>query len=58
MCRAHIALELQAVAMMLCRMTSCLFGKMAALHLVNSTAKVYLTNRGGTVPPFLSRLAC
>ena len=57
--RAHIALqELQAVAMMLCRMAFCLSGKVVALHLDNSTAKAYLCNQGGTVPPFLSRLAC
>ena len=28
------------------------------MHLDNSTAKVYLCNQGGTVSPFLSRLAC
>ena len=58
-CRAHIALqELQAVAMMLCRMAFHLSGKVVALHLDNSTAKAYLCNQGGTVSPFLSRLAC
>ena len=31
---------------------------MVALHLDNSTAKAYLCNQGGTVSPFLSRLAC
>ena len=57
--RAHIALqELQAVAVMLCRMAFCLSGKVVALHLDNSTAKVYLCNQCGTVSPFLSRLAC
>ena len=57
--RAHIALqELQAVAVMLCRMAFHLSGKVVALHLNNSTAKTYLSNQGGTVPPFLSRLAC
>ena len=57
--RAHIALqELQAVAVMLCRMAFCLSGKVVALHLDNSTAKAYLYNQGGTVSPFLSRLAC
>ena len=30
---------------------------MVTLHLDNSTAKVYLCNQGGTVSPFLSRLA-
>ena len=59
LCRAHIALqELQAVAVMLCRMSFCLSGKVVALHLDNSTAKAYLCNQGGTVSPFLSRLAC
>ena len=33
-------------------------GKVVALHLDNSTAKAYLCNQGGTVSPFLSRLAC
>ena len=56
--RAHIALwELQAVAIMLCRMAFCLSGKVVALHLDNCTAKAYLCNQGGTVSPFLSRLA-
>ena len=59
MCRAHIALqELQAIAMMLCRMAFCLSDKVVALHLDNNTAKAYLCNQGGTVSPFLSRLAC
>ena len=59
MCRAHIALqEVQAVTIMLCRMAFCLSGEVVALHLDNSTAKVYLCNQGGTVSPFLSRLAC
>ena len=40
MCRAHNALqELQAIAMMLCRMAFHLSGKVVALHLNNSTAK-------------------
>ena len=57
--RAHIALqELQAVAVMLHRMAFCLSGRVVALHLDNSTAKAYLCNQGGTVSPFLSRLAC
>ena len=56
---AHIALqELQAIAIMLHRMAFCLSGKVVALQLDNSTAKVYLCNQGGTVSPFLSRLAC
>ena len=59
MCRAHIAMQkLQAIAMMLHTMTFCLSGKVVALHLDNSTAKAYLCNQGGTVSPFLSRLAC
>ena len=58
-CRAHIALqELQAVAMMLQRMAFYLSGKVVALHLDNTTAKSYLCNQGGTVSPFLFRLAC
>ena len=57
--RVHIAMqELQAVAVMLCRMAFHLSGKVFALHLDNSTAKAYLCNQGGTVSPFLSRLAC
>ena len=59
LCRAHIALqEVQAVTMMLHSMAFCLSGKVVALHLDNSTAKAYLCNQGGTVSPFLSRLAC
>ena len=60
MCRAHIALqELQAVAIMLHRNGLLpLPVKVVALHLDNSTAKAYLCNQGGTVSPFLSRLAC
>ena len=59
LCRAHIALqELQAAAVMLCRMAFHLSGKVVALHWDNSTAKAYLCNQGGTVSPFLSRLAC
>ena len=59
LCRAHIALqELQAVAILLCRMVLCLSGKVVVLHLDNSTAKAYLCNQDGTVSPFLSRLAC
>ena len=59
LCKAHIALhELQAIMMMLCRMAFCLSGKVAALHLDDSTAKANLCNQGGTVSSFLSRLAC
>ena len=32
--------------------------RLLALHLDNSSAKAYLCNQGGTVSPFLSRLAC
>ena len=57
--RDDIALQkLQAVAIMLRRMAFSLSGKVVALHLDNSTAKAYLCNQGGTVSPFLSRLAC
>ena len=59
MCRAHIALwELQGIAMMLHRMAFHLPGKLVALHFNNSTVKAYLCNQGGTVSPFLSRMAC
>ena len=59
MCRAHIALqELQAVAIMLQWMAFHLSGKVVGLHLDNSNVKAYLYNQGGTVSPFLSRLAC
>ena len=43
---------------MLHRMAFHLSGKVVALHLDNITAKAYLCNQGGTVSPFLSRLAC
>ena len=43
---------------MLCRMAFCLAGEVVDLHLFNSTAKAYLCNQGGTVSPFLFRLAC
>ena len=43
--------------MMLCRMAFHLSGKVVALHLDNSTAKVYFCNQGGTGPSFLPRLA-
>ena len=53
MYRAHIASqELQAIAMMLCRMAFCISGKVVALHLDNSTTKAYLCNQGGTVSHF------
>ena len=59
MCKAHIALQkLYTVAMMLHRKAFYLSDKVIALHLDNSTAKAYLCNQGGTVSPFLSRLAC
>ena len=43
---------------MLCRIAFHLSGKVVALCLEDSTAKAYLCNQGGTVSPFLSRLAC
>ena len=59
LCRAHIALQdLHAVAIMLHRMAFHLSGKVVALHLDSSAAKADLCNQGGTVSPFLSRLAC
>ena len=59
MCKNHIALQdLQAVAIMLPKMAFWLSGKVVALHLDNSMATAYLCNQGGTVSPFLSRLAC
>ena len=52
MCRAHISLqELQAITMMLSRMTFHLSSKVVALYLDNSTAKTYLCNQGGKVSP-------
>ena len=55
---AQIALqELQAVALMLCKMALRLSGKMVVLHLDNSIAKAFLCNQGGTASPFLSILA-
>ena len=48
--------ELQAIAMMLHRMVFHLSSKVVAMD--NSTAKAYMCNQGGTVSPFLSRLAC
>ena len=44
--------------MMLHRMAFHLSCKVVALHLDNSMAKAYLCKQGGTVSPFLSRLAC
>ena len=59
MCKAHIAFqELQAVAMMLYRISFQLSGKVVALHFDNCTAKAYFCYKGGTVSPFLSRLTC
>ena len=59
MCRAHIALqELQAVAVIMCRMAFYLSSMVVSLHLDNSIAKAYLCNHGGTLSPFLSRLVC
>ena len=59
MCRAHIVLqELLPITMMLHRMAFHLSGNEVALHLDSSTAKAYLCKQGGTMSPFLSRLAC
>ena len=41
----------------LCKMAFHLSGKVVALHVDNSIAKAYLCNQGGTLSPFLSRLA-
>ena len=43
--------------MMLHRMGFCLSGKVVVWYLDYSTAKAYLCTQGGTVSPFLSRLA-
>ena len=59
MCMAYIVLqELEVVVVMLHRMAFWLSHKLVILHLDNCTAKAYLCNQGGTVSPFLSRLAC
>ena len=58
-CRVHItSQELQALTMMLHRMAFHLSHKVVALHWDNSTANTYLCHHGGTISPFLSRLAC
>ena len=44
--------------MMLHRMAFCFSHKVVDLHLDNSTAKAYLCNEGGTVSPFLCKVAC
>ena len=46
--------ELQAVALMPCKMAFWLSNKVVALHLDNSTAKVYLYNQMDTASLFLS----
>ena len=43
--------------MMLCRMAFSLSGKVGCLALDNNIAKAYLCNEGGTVCPFLYKLA-
>ena len=59
MCSVHIGLqELQAVALMLCRIACCLSGNVVASHLGNNTAKTYIFNQGSTVLLSFSRLAC
>ena len=58
-CRVHIDIqELQAVALMLCRLAFQWSGKVVALQLDNFTAKAYLHSQVDTVSLFLSRLAC
>ena len=58
MCKMHISLqELQAVALMPCKMAFRLSSNVVALHLDNCTVKAYLCNQGGTSSLFLSRLA-
>ena len=55
MCSIHITLEdLQAVALMLCTMGFQLSGKVVALKLDKSTAKMYLCNQGDTGSLFIS----
>ena len=44
--------------MMLYRMAFLLPDKVVAFHFDNRTTKAYLCNQGGTMSPFLSRLAC
>ena len=58
MCRAHIALQdLQAVSMLMCRMVFHLPGKVDALNLDNSPAKLYLCNQGSTISPFCFQIS-
>ena len=49
--------ELQAVALMLCKMAFWVSGIVVALHLNNSTAKAYSCNKGHTASTILSSLA-
>ena len=57
--KAHILLqELQAVALMLCKMAFWLSSQVVALHLDRSTTKAYLYSQGGTASLFLSWLVC
>ena len=59
MCKSHVAFqEHQAVAMMLGRIAFQLSGKVVALYMDDGITKAYLGDQGGTVSPFLSRLAC
>ena len=56
--KVHIALQgLQAVVLLLCKMTFYLSGKVVSLHLDNSTDKAYLCNQRGTTSHFLSKLS-
>ena len=53
-----LPLSVSGVPVMLHRIAFQLSGKVVALYLDNSAAKVHLCKQGGTVSPFLSRLAC
>ena len=57
--KVHIALqELIAVVLMLQKLALWLSYKVVALHLENSTAKIYIYNQDGTKSLLLSRPAC
>ena len=57
-CNVHMPYQdLQGVELMLYGIVF-LSGNVCALHLENSPTKAYLCKQGGTVSPFLSRLAC
>ena len=50
--------DIQAVALMLCKMAFWLSYKVVVLHSDNSSAEAYLCNQGNIASLFLSRLAC